>query len=586
MVQIFPATRSKDAPYSERTVFDAFESVTDKPNWICLYSVHQKKVVSGYEAEGDFVVLVPNLGIVVIESKGATEATLDGEEWTLEGVPDGAKHKSPFDQAERTRSNIRAQLKANDFDANSIPIARLVWFPLMASHQFAELGNKGMLFSQWELAFKTDLKKPAEIVEKCLNSFINANKNNPAMNLAPEKFDEATVAKVKEAIVTRVTSKSSIEELAEVRNSEVAKASEALDLIYDAVSENTNLFLNGLAGTGKSKILGMSAARLAAQGHKVLITCYSLMLANHYELNYGKHPNIDVYDINNLFLEVTQLKNHKSGDEWYDFELPRKAASAVSINQHLASYDAICIDEFQDLASKPEIVNAIFRFFNPNTEDPRIVIAADDWQQIFKGESYADSFSTVKEMFPDLVKVNLLNNFRQSPGLNREIYRFFDGPQDAPKSRVPKDLEWSFNVIRTTSATENKDLAETLKKLKTKFRNQDIRILSPFGEKKSQAARLFQNDPKTTDDKWLRSELKDGQGGGNISWRSIGKYKGLEDDVVIITDINQTSQDFLQDHFNTLEEMLYVGMTRARFHLVLLIADDLFPKAKSANSLL
>jgi hypothetical protein len=56
------------------------------------------------------------------------------------------------------------------------------------------------------------------------------------------------------------------------------------------------------------------------------------------------------------------------------------------------------------------------------------------------------------------------------------------------------------------------------------------------------------------------------------------KYKGLDSDVIIITDINYESKAFAEDRLKiSLDDLLYMGMTRARFQVVLLVQDDLYP---------
>jgi hypothetical protein len=56
------------------------------------------------------------------------------------------------------------------------------------------------------------------------------------------------------------------------------------------------------------------------------------------------------------------------------------------------------------------------------------------------------------------------------------------------------------------------------------------------------------------------------------------KYKGLDSDVVIITDISNDSKKFAEERLKiTLDDLLYMGMTRARFQVILLIQDGLYP---------
>ena len=73
------------------------------------------------------------------------------------------------------------------------------------------------------------------------------------------------------------------------------------------------------------------------------------------------------------------------------------------------------------------------------------------------------------------------------------------------------------------------------------------------------------------------------ENGGVINWRSIPKYKGLEDDVVVITDVSKSTSDWLEQRNQTLRNQLYVGLTRARFHAIVLVQEDLLPATYNVN---
>ena len=77
----------------------------------------------------------------------------------------------------------------------------------------------------------------------------------------------------------------------------------------------------------------------------------------------------------------------------------------------------------------------------------------------------------------------------------------------------------------------------------------------------------------------MRHKTTDGQ----IRWRSIAKFKGLEEDVVVITDINPDAEAFAAKIHQRLEDLLYVGMTRARFQVVLLIDESVLPNANAVT---
>ena len=88
------------------------------------------------------------------------------------------------------------------------------------------------------------------------------------------------------------------------------------------------------------------------------------------------------------------------------------------------------------------------------------------------------------------------------------------------------------------------------------------------------------------DERWLAKKCKETKlnPAGEIKWRSIRKFKGLDEDAIVITDISKSSAAWVEKTLKrTLEDALYVGMTRARFKLVLLVQDDLFPTTHNAD---
>jgi hypothetical protein len=584
MVKMIPPSLSPKVNFTERTIFEGLDRVANRLDWIAIHGLYQRKVVRGFEAEGDFIVLVPNKGIVIIEVKGATKATLDEEKgtWELEGVPEGTEHKSPMDQVDGTRRNIRAQLRSLDFDVDSIPMARLVWFPLIDPKGFARLGKRGMNFQDWEFAFKNDDYRMVEVIENVLDSHNAFFEKNDATKFDPETLTVEEIVRIKEALIVQVSGETTIEGAAEIRNREVEKATDQQLAIMDALLTNQNVFIQGPAGTGKSKSLAHAATALAEQGRKVLLTCYNLMMADYYQVLFNDNPNIDVYGINDLFLETARLKTHKSGNTWYDTELPTKASNALKINQNLGIYDAICIDEFQDIASKPLVLDAIFRYFDLESEfDPVVVLASDDFQQIMREGGSVDSLEVAREFFGEFTHINLTRNCRQVPGLSHAIYEVLGRDDRAIKHLVPKDIEWSFTVVRPKPGKETTALSEVLDSLLLKHRPEDIRILSPFGENHSLLARLFHRDSEGVVERELKKKFRHASTSGQIRWRSISKFKGLEEDVVIITDISNAAIAWLKDKPLKMTDLLYVGMTRAKFHVVLLISDNLYPSAKS-----
>jgi superfamily I DNA/RNA helicase len=86
---------------------------------------------------------------------------------------------------------------------------------------------------------------------------------------------------------------------------------------------------------------------------------------------------------------------------------------------------------------------------------------------------------------------------------------------------------------------------------------------------------LFEAEVKANDEIWLKSNARHASTNGEIRWRSISKFKGLEAEVVVITDIGEEAADFFGDLGQPISDWLYVGISRARHRCVLVTTKPL-----------
>lgn len=92
--------------------------------------------------------------------------------------------------------------------------------------------------------------------------------------------------------------------------------------------------------------------------------------------------------------------------------------------------------------------------------------------------------------------------------------------------------------------------------------------------KSSLAGRVVHSEANSNEATWLKENLKSPAVTDGIRRRSIMKYKGLESEVVVITDLGQDARDFFQKIGQPYEDAIYVGITRAKTKCVVLVASD------------
>lgn len=569
---MIPARARPKANSSERALFNAIESIQDRPNWTCIHSLSLTDNLFTIDGEADFVVLVPGKGILVIEAKSPSYVEYKDGEWYLDRTP--KPEKSPLDQLNKATSSIYRFLENRDL-YKDFPIARLVWFTSISQHQLDNKSPGDMQFYFWEIALKDDLSKTAETIEKVLDNYIETHKDREQMELDPAAFDDEAAKAVSRALINDFKTLTTPEGRYADRANAAREALEEQKAILDLVETNDHLYLDGAAGTGKSYLLMDLAMKSAKAGKRSLLVCWNVMMAEELKRLMGPRENLDVYDFNSMMLEICGLQRNKknASSDWYDNELPTKALEVLDAKPHWGDYEGIFVDEFQDIAGNAKILELLFKLSaSKKPKGTQLVLAGDQNQQILSEKSIpGNPFEVAKYLIPDLMHIRLRTNCRNAPSLTKNLAEITGVNADIIKHRLPDSTAGGLEVVSAKPGQEAKLLALTIRSLLEEYRPQDIRILSPFGFNSSLVGKLFFKESHSSDERWLKTVLKNPNSeSGEIRWRSIAKFKGLESDVVIITDVNQEAHDFIKSTGKSLGEVLYVGITRARYKCVVI----------------
>lgn len=573
---MIPAQPRAGANKSEQAVFTSFEGISNRPDWTVIHSLQLTDNLFSLHGEADFVVLVPGRGILVIETKSPNYAVYDGGDWYLDKTP--KPDKSPLSQLDKATASIQRFLENRDL-YKDVPIARLVWLTTLSRFQFENKTPGDMQFYEWELALSEDITNPASIVEKVLDEYIKHHKNRSELTLAPDGFDKAAADAVAGALINDFKLYRTADDRYIERTQTARRVLAEQMAILDVVETNEHIYFDGAAGTGKSFMLMEAARNSAKNGKRSLIACWNVMMAEELRREIGARQNIDVYDFNTLMLEICGLQgNPKNSDStWYEAVLPTRALEVLSRKPHWGDYEAIFVDEFQDIVDNTVILTLLFELSaSKKPKGTQLVFAGDKNQQIMREKGkIRNPYDTAKLLIENMVHVRLRTNCRTIPKLAEKLPSLTGLDINITKHRLPASSEGGFEIVRANTGKEAKVLAEVLRKLMEEYRTKDVRVLSPFGVKTSLIGEMFSRESKSADERWLKKVLRDPNGpNGEIPWRSISKFKGLESDVVVITDINQRAADFAVETGKSLSEFLYVGVSRAKYRCVLIASDE------------
>ena len=581
MVTMIPAAPREGANKSEKAVFRAFEGILERPDWVVFHSLDLGQNSAGLEGEADFVVLAPGHGIVLVETKSPKSVQYKDGQWYLEKVPQPTK--DPLKQLNGSRRSLRGFLKHHQAHGNE-PMARLLWFTSLGRHQLDNDSPGDMQFFEWELAWADDVAQPAHTIERVLAEHRSWFGKIDEVGIHPGGLTQERSEEIRRLLLADFSGFDTPDAAKHRRMSEEAVLLDEQVALLDLVKTNQHLYFDGPPGSGKTFLLAQAARNHSGLGHKILVTCFNILMAAELETMVGGRDDVDVVTWNRLLLDIAGLQDNPPGSHtpWFDQELPALALSQLHEHPHRGSFDALFIDEFQDIAANPlhrQLIAALCKDGQP--DNAHLVFAGDGRQQIMvPRDARHDPLAAAREIAPHLVHVNLRRNCRMAPRLAKGAAQALRMPDPFSTHRVPPSTDGGVEVVPLSAENSIKILTKTVRKLLETYRPRDITILSPFGLSKSLVSELANSSENATgvfgsgDAKWLRKQLVSEIQPLGIRWHSIFKFKGLESDAVIITDVSLEAIDFAHQRAIDFDDTLYVGMTRAKYHCIVLDSAD------------
>ena len=138
---MIPETISNDAPPGEIAVFEALKSNPGTDSWTVLHSVSIARHRSQPEGEADFIVVIPHIGILVVEVKSHRSVWYDSSGyWRLGG--DAPTTRSPMEQASGNMHSVRAFLNGRTDLLQFVPVWRAVWFTAIERAELVAIADR------------------------------------------------------------------------------------------------------------------------------------------------------------------------------------------------------------------------------------------------------------------------------------------------------------------------------------------------------------------------------------------------------------------------------------------------------------
>jgi hypothetical protein len=535
---VMPETQSP----GEADLFARFRTEPGTEGWVVLHSYDLPRHVRRVSGEADFVVLVPGLGVLVLEVKAVQSIRRELGIWYMGADPSGDT-KGPFRQASEAMHSLRKAI------ALRAPALRNLVYWSAVVLPYVVFADRSPEWHPWQVIDYERLRQGslAASVRSVLQSARAHLATVPTAGWFDPRSARPTAREVDDLVgLLRRDFELYESPRAKIRrlDEEVVRYTEQQYRALDATQDNARVVYEGAAGTGKTLLALETARRGAASGKRVLLVCFNRALGRWIAHNCEGVNGVTATTVHSMMLRVVGGEIRDDPAFW-DRELPQAACDAA-LQGKVEPFDQLVVDEAQD-CWRPHILDFLDLALVGGLRRGRWQQFGDfSYQRIYGGGVTVDAF--LEEHRISASRFRLIENCRNAPRVATYAGVLGDVPETFQRVLRPDNGMDARTLFYRTPDEQARLLDQTLRDYAERgFMGSSVAVLSTRAE--GCASRL---GPA-----WA-SKFSGAEDVSSVRIRSssIHAFKGLEAHAVVLTDVDSFDGKFARDLF-------YIGVTRA-----------------------
>jgi hypothetical protein len=540
MARTYPRTLLEDDVKSpgETKLFNAMRDGLDDA-WEVFHSVSWVRRDPGtgaHDGEIDFVLSHPERGIVCLEVKGGDLECRHGE-WLRRTDGAWTRVKDPFTQVLDHRYALERLIDAvPGWRGRDLLIVHAVALPDIPVHSLALAPD-----APAELIID---HRGLEDVEASLARVLAFHRGARDKRRPP---GEPGTAMLRDLLAPAIHIEVPMAAAFLEEERALIELTREQSMLLARLSRNPHVAVHGCAGSGKTMLAVEHAKRLAAAGKDVLFVCFNRELARHLavaerdeRITFSNFHRLCTHYAYKAGLSVPGFGDAPPPSEWFRDELPELFVQAI--DELGAQWDALIVDEAQDLHD--HWLDTLRYALRDELNAP-VWLFLDDNQRVFEAE-----FIVPVGFF----RWELGTNCRTTQAIHRQLLRLYES-EIVPDARGPEGREPELHLVADQAGT----VAALLERLlgPDDVDPANVVVLSSHRLERSTVGQALGARVTAEREKRRRDQ---------VHFSSIRSFKGLEAPVIVLCELEDIDED-------TRSQQLYVGMSRARNHCVIVAPE-------------